>query len=71
MSTDLGYIAACESCSPNSPDFEQVLETQRSKQASLVIAELCSMLNGALAEGRIDDSWFFTIDDELSNLADC
>lgn len=68
--SDLGHIAACELCSPNSPEFESVLETQRDKQMCLVIAELRKTLNNALNEGRIDDLWFYAIDNELNSFAD-
>lgn len=70
MRTDHGYIAACELCSPNAPEFERVLETQRDKQMNLVIAELRKMLNNALNEGRIDNSRFYAVDNELSSFAD-
>lgn len=68
--SDLGCIAACELCSPNSPEFERVLETQRDKQMNLVIAELRKVLFDTLNEGRIDDARFVAIDDELSTFAD-
>lgn len=67
MSTDLGYIAACESCSPNSPEFEQVLAKHRRHQACLVVNELKAKLFDALNKGRIDDESYCELDDALSD----
>lgn len=65
---DLGYIAACESTSPNAPEFDAVLTARRKHQACLVVNKLKAKLFDALNKGEIDDESFFVIDDALSEI---
>lgn len=59
---DLGYIAACESVGPNSPEFETVLTRCRRSLACQVLNDLRAKLFDALNEGRIDDENFNQLD---------
>jgi hypothetical protein len=65
---DLGYIAACEIQSPNSPDFDRVVANQRRYQACLVLLNLRANVFDALNKGEIDDENYCVICDALENI---
>lgn len=65
MSTDLGYIAAAECCSPNSPEFEALVDKCRAIQARRVVRETLHQLSDKLNCGQIDDKSYLSIEQTL------
>lgn len=53
--TTQAYCAAAELCSPNSPEFECVLEQQDALHMALLIARLRSSAAEAARAGEIND----------------
>ena len=66
--SDLGYIAACELCSPNSPEFERVLAQCRRHKAELIVNKLKAQLFDELNCGGIDDESYCVVFDALNDL---
>jgi hypothetical protein len=64
MTTE-AYCAAAELCSPNSHEFEAVLAQQEALARRRCIARLQAVLFDDLNSGRIDDSTYLGLIEDL------